>query len=183
MDSFVFKNNLVRNHLPRRVATKSHITLRYALKCQKPVSARGERLNVFFKMYYFVYFYFSQRGDSGFIYLFVYFGGRRGNSPSPGETRRQQRETQEQKEGGGEGGGNFFFLPSFLPRQPETPPPPHVQLVPMVRPFKTQRRVSASEWSVSLIELRPISSDSLVAFSRCWEAAAFTFALLGFASV
>lgn len=55
------------------------------------------------------------------------------------------------------------------PRQQQTPPIPHVQLVIMVRPFKTQQRVS--KWcSVSLIELRPINNNSL--------AVAFFFLLL-----
>lgn len=51
-----------------------------------------------------------------------------------------------------------------ISRQHQTPPIPHVQLVLLLRPFKTQQRVT--KWcSVSLIELRPIINKSLaVAF-------------------
>lgn len=72
--------------------------------------------------------------------------------------------------------GHFFL---FL-RQWQTPPLPHVQLVIMVRPFKTQQRVS-DECSVSLIELRPINSNSLaVAFFTLLPRTAFFFALQGY---
>lgn len=47
-----------------------------------------------------------------------------------------------------------------ISRQHQTPPIPHVQLVLLLRPFKTQQRVT--KWcSVSLIELRPINNKSL----------------------
>lgn len=72
----------------------------------------------------------------------------------------------------------YFRAVFFLPRQRLTPPLPHVQLVIMVRPFKTQQRVS-EECSVSLIELRPINGNSLaVAFFSLLPQTAF-FRLAG----